>query len=198
MSHSNSEVSICNTALNMLGANNIISLTEDSKNARLCNQRFHSVRDAVFREHTWNCLVKRVQLPQEIDKPSHEFQFQYLLPADTIKVLSIGSRDDGTHSDLSDGFRFKVEGRKILTNEEEVFLTYSAQIEDVVQLDSLLVECLATRLAAEIAYAITSSVALSKQLKDDYAEKLRIARHADATEGTPDVVDSSSFINSRY
>ena len=49
-----SDVDICNSALNMVGASNIISLTEDSRAARLCNQRFEFIRDSVFRseEHT--------------------------------------------------------------------------------------------------------------------------------------------------
>jgi hypothetical protein len=41
-------VGICNGALNQLGATTILSLNEDSKNARLCNARFSEVRDAVF------------------------------------------------------------------------------------------------------------------------------------------------------
>ena len=59
-----SVVDICNGALNQLGATTILSLTEDSKNARLCNARFSEVRDAVFRSHPWNCLQTRVELPQ--------------------------------------------------------------------------------------------------------------------------------------
>ena len=46
-----SVVDICNSALNQIGASNIISLTEDSKAARLCNQRYTFVRDSVFRAH---------------------------------------------------------------------------------------------------------------------------------------------------
>ena len=51
-----SQVDICNGALNQLGASTIISLTEDSKNARILNQRYEKVRHRVFREHPWNCL----------------------------------------------------------------------------------------------------------------------------------------------
>ena len=64
--------------------------------------------------------------------------------------------------------------------------------------DSLLIESLVARLAAELCYAITSSTSLAVALKQDYNEKLRLARHADATEGTPDYIDSSTFINSRF
>ncbi len=43
-----SEVDIANSALNMIGASNINSLTEDSVAARIMNQRYEFVRDAVF------------------------------------------------------------------------------------------------------------------------------------------------------
>ena len=55
-------VDIANSALNTLGATNITALTEDTKTARICNQRYSFVRDAVFRAHPWNCLVTRVAL----------------------------------------------------------------------------------------------------------------------------------------
>lgn len=193
-----SVVEICNSALNILGANNITSLTEDSKNARLCNQRYEPLRDAVFREHTWNCLVKRVQLAQDTTAPTHEYTYQYQLPSDCIRVLSLGGYHDGSSSNVDGGQKFKVEGRKILTDEDTVYLIYSARITDPTQYDSLLIEAIVGRLAAELCYAITSSTSLATALKADYADKLRLARHADATEGTPDYIDSSTFINSRF
>lgn len=193
-----SVVEICNSALNILGANNITALTEDSKNARLCNQRYEPLRDAVFREHTWNCLVKRVQLAQDTVSPTHEYTYQYQLPSDCLRVLSTGGYHDGSTSNVDGGQKFKVEGRKILTDEDTVYLIYSARVADPTQYDSLLIESIVARLAAELCYAITSSTSLAVALKQDYAEKLRLARHADATEGTPDYIDSSTFINSRF
>ena len=60
-----SVVDICNGALNQLGATTILTLTEDSKNARLCNARYTQIRDSVFRSHPWNCLQKRVELAKD-------------------------------------------------------------------------------------------------------------------------------------
>ena len=65
-----STVDIANFALNNLGASNISSLDENSKAARIVNQRYESVRDAVFRAHPWNCLVRRSQLAQETETPA--------------------------------------------------------------------------------------------------------------------------------
>ena len=50
-----SVVQMCNSALNQLGAASITALTDNTKNARLCSERYPTVRDAVFRSHPWNC-----------------------------------------------------------------------------------------------------------------------------------------------
>jgi len=64
-----STVDIVNNALNILGASTISSLTEDTKNARISNQRYENVRNRVFRGHPWNCLIKRIQLAQNSTAP---------------------------------------------------------------------------------------------------------------------------------
>ena len=61
----------------------ILTLTEDSKNARLCNARYTQVRDSLFRSHPWNCLTKRVELARDTDTPSWGFSYQFTLPADS-------------------------------------------------------------------------------------------------------------------
>ena len=72
-----SVVNICNSALNLIGASTISALTEDTKNARLCNQRYEPVRNRVFRSHNWNCLIKRVQLAANSTDPVIEFAKSY-------------------------------------------------------------------------------------------------------------------------
>ena len=100
-----SVVEICNSAINSLGASNITALTENAKNARLCNQRYEPIRDAVFRTHYWNCLIKRVQLAADTTTPAYEYDYQYTLPADTIDLLDHVIRTDAgnttTQADLT-------------------------------------------------------------------------------------------------
>ena len=75
-----SNVDIVNNALSILGASTISSLTEDTKNARISNQRFENVRNRLFRAHPWNCLIKRVQLAQNSTAPVIEFTYAYIAP----------------------------------------------------------------------------------------------------------------------
>ena len=189
-----SVVDICNGALNQLGASTILSLTEDSKNARLCNARYTQVRDSLFRSHPWNCLIKRVELARDTETPSWGFSYQFTLPADCLRVLTILNYD------------YKIEGRKIVANHDTVKIQYVARITDPNQYDELLRETISAALAADIAYAVTSSNPVASNMYNLFQDKLKEARFVDATEGQntnpdngqSDVVGASSFINARY
>ena len=191
-----SVVDICNGALNQLGASTILTLTEDSKNARLCNARYTQVRDSLFRSHPWNCLVKRIQLAQDTDTPAWGFSYQYTLPSDCLRVLQIKDYN----------LDYKIEGRKLLINESAVYLIYSAQITDVNELDVLLRETISAGLASDISYAITANLQVTKLMTEKYGLKLSEARHTDASEGyntdptlgNTDQVITEDFLNSRY
>ena len=191
-----STVDICNGALNQLGATTILSLTEDSKNARLCNSRYTQVRDAVFRSHPWNCLQKRVQLASSTNTPAWGYKFQFDLPGDCLRLLRILDYD----------LDHKVEGRKILSNASSMKILYVSRITDPNEYDELLRETLSAALGADIAYGVTSSNPVTQNMYQLFQDKLRDARFVDATEGqnnSPDLgmtdaIEASTFINSRY
>ena len=191
-----SVVDICNTALNQLGASTILTLTEDSKNARLCNARYTQIRDAVFRSHPFNCLQKRVELSSSTTTPAWGYSFQYDLPGDCLRLLRILDYDSD----------HKVEGRSILSNNSSMNILYISRITDPNQYDELLRETISAALAADIAYAITSNNTTQQNMIALYQDKLRDARFVDSTEGynttqedgMTDVIDAGTFINSRF
>ena len=191
-----SVVEICNGALNQLGATTILSLTEDSKNARLCNSRYTQVRDALFRSHPWNCLQKRIQIAADTTAPAWGFSFAYTLPADCLRLLKILDYDSN----------YKVEGRKILSNTSSMKILYVARVTDPNEYDELLRETLSASLGADIAFGVTSNNQTASNMYNLFKEKLKDARFVDSTEGQnidsdlgmADVIDASTFINSRY
>ena len=189
-----SVVDICNSALNLLGASTISALTDDSKNARLCNQRYEPIRNRVFRSHAWNCLTKRVQLAKDSAAPVIEYANQYTLPADCLRVLKIHT---GATDSIASNIDYAVEGRKIKTDEGTVFLVYIALITDPNEYDSYLQEALAALLAADLAYAITNNATLAKNYAATADERLREARFIDATENSLGVVESNEFTDAR-
>jgi hypothetical protein len=194
-----SVVDICNSALNQIGASNIISLTEDSKAARLCNQRYTFVRDSVFRSHPWNCLTTRATLAPDTATPAFEFSKQFTLPTDPfcLRVLQLSNTD----------ILYKIEGRKLLCDESSIEMIYVGRVEDGNQYDMLLIEALAAAMAADLAYPLVGSSALGANMYQLYQNKLTEARFVDATEdndiNTSVLSDSrtvaaDTFINARF
>ena len=189
-----SVVNMCNSALNLLGASTIAALTDDTKNARLCNQRYEPVRNRVFRSHAWNCLHKRVQLAQNSTAPIVEYDHAYALPSDCLRVLKI---HNGTTDSIASALDYKLEGRNIVTDIDTVFAIYIALDTDPNNYDTYLRESISHQLAADLCYAITNNATLATNYMTRADERLREARFIDATENSLGTIEASEFTNAR-
>jgi len=189
-----SAVDIANSALNLLGASTISAFTDDSKNARLINQRYEPVRNRVFRSHAWNCLHKRVQLAQNSTAPVVEYSHAYALPSDCLRVLKI---HNGTTDSIASSIDYKLEGRNIVTDEGTVFIIYIALDTDPNNYDTYLQESISHQLAADLAYAVTNNATLAEKYMTRADERLREARFIDATENSLGTIESSEFVDAR-
>ena len=192
-----SVIEICNSALNQLGAAPITSFTENNKNARICNARYNTVRDAVFSSHPWNCLTKRVTMAADSTAPGWGYTYAFTLPSDCLRVLGIDAYDAN----------WKIEGRKVLTTESSIKLIYISQVTDPNEMDVLLRETISAALASDMGFSITANLQTAKLFNEKYQLKLSEARHTDASEGgyntdqtlgPTDQVQADEFINSRY
>ena len=189
-----SVVDICNSALNLLGASTISALTDDTKNARLCNQRYEPIRNRIFRSHSWNCLTKRIELAKDSAAPVIEYSNQFTLPSDCLRVLKI---HNGTTDSIKSDMEYKIEGRKVKTNEGTIFLVYIALDTDPNNYDTYLQESISHQLAADIAYAVTNNATLANNYMARADERLREARFIDATENSLGTVESNEFTDAR-
>jgi hypothetical protein len=192
-----SVVSICNTALDLLGADTITSLADDSKAARFCARNYERVRDAVLRAYPWNCAIARAALAALAEAPAWGYGKQYPLPegpepAYCLRVLAINGEVDF-------GLAYKIEGRRILTDEDAPLdILYIARIEDPARFDALLIDAIAARLALDAAYPLAGSVSLAQSMSQAYAEKIAEARQVDSQEGSPDALIAGDWLESRF
>ncbi|MCG8548238.1 MAG: hypothetical protein MJE12_28905 [Alphaproteobacteria bacterium] len=182
-----STVDICNRGLQKLGERKITSLDDDVKAARECKRAFELVRDAVFRDHPWNSLLARASLAALSEAPAWGFGHQYQLPADCLRVLSVDGRSE-----------WRVEGRRILTDAgAPLNILYVRQETDPMLYDLLLVEALASRLAAELAEPLTQSNTKKEFAERQYLDVLSRARRADAQESSARTLTRSSWLEAR-
>jgi hypothetical protein len=182
-------VSICSNALRKLGDDPITSLTDDTERARLCNAFYEPTRDAVLRSHPWNFAIERQELSKLVAAPAFDYAYQYTLPTSPycLRVLKMEY----------DEYIFKIEGRKLLSDEGTAKILYIAQVTDTAQFDPIFTEVLTARLAAELAYSITGSNSLSKQMWELFEIKISEARSIDGLEGFIDGLVSDTFTSFR-
>lgn len=204
-----SETEVCNIALTRIGHGQISSLTEGTKAADLCNLHYARTRDALLRAHPWNFATKRATLALSSTTPNHEFTYLHALPTDCLKVIRTSWEADGYTNAAVYGFPglsgyatdtvpYRIEGRFLACNETTAKIEYTAQITDTAQFDANFTDCLAQRLAAELAMPLADNQALAKTCWDLYSAKLADAMTNDAQEGTPrDVVDVSGWLTAR-
>lgn len=183
-----SVVKICNLALAKIGEEQITSLTEASKAARLCNLTYEPIRDAVLRAHPWNFAVYRETLALDTTAPAYEYSARFALPSDFLRLI-------GTN--MLDTSEYVIESGYILCDESSLIVQFIKRIEDPNQFDWLFIECLSAKIAAELAIPMADNRALSVDLFNLYNMKLAEARSADAQEGTPKNITADGWLNSR-
>jgi hypothetical protein len=104
-----------------------------------------------------------------------------------------------TDGEVDFGLAYKIEGRRILTDEAApLAILYIARNEDPAQYDALLIDAIAARLALDAAYPLAGSVSLAQAMSQAYAEKLAEARQVDAQEGSPDALVAGDWLESRF
>ena len=114
--------------------------------------------------------------------------------------------DEVVGKSFSDFLKNATTDLKILTDNSTMKILYISREEDPNQYDELLRETLSAALAADIAYAITSSNPTASNMFNLFQDKLKEARFVDSTEGQnlspdkgmADVVGADTFINSRF
>jgi len=182
-----SVVQIVNNALVKIGANAILTLTEDSEAARAANLIYEQVRDACIRDHVWNFAVNRVELAQNSVAPAFGFAYQYNVPSDCLRVLQMENVD----------MFYKIEGGKLLTDEGTAKILYLARVEDVNLFDAMFVEALSARLAAELSVTLSESNTLYSNMMEMYQRKISDARSMDAQESGYLEVVADTWLDSR-
>jgi uncharacterized protein YqiB (DUF1249 family) len=185
-----SDVEVANIALQLLGAKPITSFLESNDRASLANQFYAVARDEVLRSHPWNFAQVRAVLAREAANPAWGFQYQYQLPADPYCLRVI-------ETEPADAI-YKIEGRKIVTDEPRLAIRYTARITDPTQFDAAFTMALAQRLAEMMAYPLKESGTLSQAMYQKWQAIMSNARSIDSQEGSPDTADINVLLDVRH
>src|SRR6185295_6001484 len=147
-----SDVSICNLALQKLGAARIVSLSENSRNAKSVSACYTEQRDLELRKYLWNFAKKRATLAPSSTAPAFTFAKAFPLPPDYLRLIKPARLGLDWHVEQHDG------ALAILTNDGTTLnIRYIAVVTNPVLFDPCFVEMLACKIAWHCCEDITQS-----------------------------------------
>lgn len=150
-----SVVDICNLALAHVGdtaAVADISPPDGSSQAAHCARFYPIARDALLESHAWKFCTRRVTLAA-VDVTLYQWQYAYVEPADTLRVLKVLTSADSTTANTH---FFETEtddaGRALIrTDVEQAQAVVTFRVTDTTRWSPLFVEALAYLLASHLA-----------------------------------------------
>jgi len=163
------ETAICNLALAKIGALRLTDLdTDTSVQAIQCQLHYDQTRDALLRSHWWRFASARAELVADADDPTFEWDNQFVLPDDFLRLKSVYDDNNTTRKNTLNSFA--LEGSLLLTNDSTASIRYIKKVTDVTEFDPLFVEVLVLNLAIKLVMPL----AQDRKAKEDLIKELRL------------------------
>lgn len=187
-----SQVRVANLALQKLGAGEIVSMDEDTRERRAISRCYTMLRDRELRAHNWNFSIKRKILAPSSVAPLFEFAKAFPLPADCLRPLPPARDVDWT-------IEYHEGSKHILTNEGTViYLRYVSRVTDETQFDPLFADMLACKIAWHCCEEITQSNQKKADIEREYDKAKADAKRANAFEQATPQEPESPWLTARY
>jgi hypothetical protein len=182
-----SEVSVCNSGLLKVGADQISSLSDNTRASNVCQAMFPILRDEVMRACPWRfALTQRVLGVPNATAPAFGYSSAYDIPSDILRVWQV------------DVDQWTEVGNQILCDKPNGINTLAIyQNTDPTSWDAQFAEALAWRIAMEIALALVQSVPLKQEMEKGFEKSLALARSSNAVIGTPQRLIADFWSNAR-
>ncbi len=193
-------VAISNLALGWLGKKPIVSFVDGTTESDLCAQNYPLSRDAVTTTAEWTFTTKRFVLVPDTVGPAYGDENRFLLPVEVLRVFTVNS-DRVSYSSSEQTFTgvpWSIEGRYILTTEQQARIRAGVSIEDPQVFSSEFVRAIAARLAADIAVPLTGSAQIEDSMEKRYRMYLRDAKTQDGRQGTSKRLTSKWLERARW
>lgn len=175
MTYTNLDLDIANRALAKLGLREITSITADEESARVINTIYEGVLNFELSIYAWAFALKRASINADNDAPAFEYNFQYSLPADFLRLESIYNVPENMRD------AYSIENGKILTNiSGPLQIVYLSSTLNQSAWPPYFIEAVACRLAYEICERLKQDPSRKNTLMQEYQLVIGAAKRSNA------------------
>jgi hypothetical protein len=194
MGRPNSDVAICNLALDLIKEATITTLSSPTdKTSSLCGRWYPVERESTLAAYNWNFALKsraiqRGGTPEVSDYPDY-----YPFPNDYLKLRAIAN----PKIPLSQ-CKYEIQGKNLFYdngNGASLDIWYTRDETDVAVYPGLFINVLAHRLALRIGKKLTGKASIMNDIRADLKDLLMQARGADGQIRPPTRYESSRIVN---
>lgn len=156
------KIEIANRALIKIGESPISSINQEPI-GKIIEIVYNEVKTLLLSSYLWRFAIKRVVLaPLDEKSENPRFKYKFQLPEDCLTLRGIC--DYNKFADLRDyryttGTRYEIEGRNIYYNEDNLPISYIANIDESL-FSVAFKEAFANKMASELAIKVHQNVGL--------------------------------------
>lgn len=197
-------VSICSDALILLGAKPISSFNDGTDEANTCDRLYSDVRDTVLSAYPWSFAYKKVKLARLVTTPNSEWKYEYQMPGDRLGNPRALFETNSLYARPVK--EWDIEGDKILTNYEQVYIDYPYQTPEYA-MPQYFVQLLKYYMAWHLALPITEQesksaywqgVAVGAPSENGRGGFFRQASNIDGQGQPPQVIEDYALVAARF
>ncbi len=194
MAATTTKIGIINRALQLLGSQQISSLSENTRGAKEMLRAYDSIFLAALRENTWNFSIKRASIAADATAPIFGKRRYFPLPGDYLMLAP----EEPTYCSPRNR-DWNIEGSNVVSSDDSPLLVryISSNITESA-FDVLFAEAFAHMLALATCEVLTNSNTKKAGIEQDLDNILNRAKKRNSIENTPVKVPTVSWIAVRF
>lgn len=177
------EVSICSNALILIGEEEITSLSEETREAQLCNALYGTTRDTLLQSHPWRFSLGQASLARLSATPEYDYKYAYQLPADMLRLIDVEAN----------AIKWDIFENRIYTDATEVKVIYQFR-PGPEKFPAYFVNALQLQMATALAVSLSEDESKSDLFERRANRATRMARNIDSQQRKAAVPDHAFSI----
>lgn len=176
-----SDISICTSALLMIGADEISSFDDETREAKLCANLYPTTRDSLLQQHPWRFSLGQSSLARLVDTPLYGYDYAYQLPSGFLRVIEAERGDFAIYEDV------------IYSNQPSLNITYQFRPAET-SMPAYFTRVLELKMSEILAVSVSEELAKSNVFAEKVRQEVIRARSIDSQQQTNFEIESNNFL----
>lgn len=183
------DISICAAALQLVGAEEITSFEDETREARICASIYPTIKADLLQSHTWRFSIRQEELNRLVATPLFGFNYAYSLPADFLRL--IGKNNPTSKHQLFEN--------KVYTDLTPVYASIQYDVNEQ-YFPAYFEKLMFLELASMLAVALLEDEGKAKDFAAMAKTQMIKARNIDSQNNTASIIPAGAFnlTNVRY